>query len=130
MRISVDPKSATPLYIQIKQQVRMAVATGALRPGDRVPTVRDLATDLRINFNTVARAYREMQSEGLLNSTRGSGTFVSDDAAEVGQDEARRVVQRMIGDAVRTARNAGVSDTEFMDMIAKALDGDDVAQED
>ena len=129
MRISVNPKSATPLYIQIKQLVRMAVATGALQPGDRVPTVRELATQLRINFNTVARSYREMQAEGLLDSIRGSGTFVSEDAAEVGQDEAMRVVRGMVADGVRTARNAGISDTEFRRIVAEALDEGDAGSE-
>ncbi|HCU35148.1 MAG TPA: GntR family transcriptional regulator [Armatimonadetes bacterium] len=124
MRISVDPRSGTPLYLQIKEQMRMAVATGALRPGEKLPTVRDLATELRINFNTVVRAYREMQAEGLLSSRQGSGTFVSESAGEVGQEEARRVVRRMIREAIRTARNAGLSQAEIADMMVRALDGE------
>lgn len=102
----------------------MAVATGALRPGEKLPTVRDLATELRINFNTVVRAYREMQAEGLLSSRQGSGTFVSESAGEVGQEEARRVVRRMIREAIRTARNAGLSQAEIADMMVRALDGE------
>ena len=107
----------------------MAVATGALRPGDQLPTVRDLATELRINFNTVVRAYREMQAEGLLTSRQGSGTFVSEAAGEVGQEEARRIVRRMIRETIRTARNAGLSQAEIADMMVRALDGEGLEEQ-
>ena len=107
----------------------MAVATGALRPGDQLPTVRDLATELRINFNTVVRAYREMQAEGLLTSRQGSGTFVSEAAGEVGLEEARRIVRRMIRETIRTARNAGLSQAEIADMMVRALDGEELEEQ-
>src|SRR6056297_2723842 len=104
MYISVNPKSSTPLYEQIKEQMRLAVAAGAVQPGEQVPTVRELAEDLRINFNTVARAYRELQSEGLLVSYLGPGTFVSDDAETIGREEARRLIRQTLQETARTAR--------------------------
>lgn len=116
MYISVDPKSSTPLYEQIKQQMRLAVATGAIQPAEQVSTVRDLAEDLRINFNTVARAYRELQSEGLFVSQRGRGTFVSDKASTIGEREARRVIREILQEAVDTAHRLDVGKDELAQM--------------
>ena len=121
MYISVDPKSSTPLYVQIKEQMRLAVGTGALQPGDQLPTVRDLATRLRLNPNTVARAYRELQAEGLLTSRQGSGTFVSPQAKAIGEEEARKFVSQMLRKAAATALNLGLDEREFMKLFEQAL---------
>ena len=72
----VDPRSGTPVYLQIVQQVRHALLLGLLRPGDRMPTVRELVATLAINPNTVMRAYRELESAGLVEGRVGRGTFV------------------------------------------------------
>lgn len=93
MYLSLDSHSGTPIYLQIKEQMRLAVATGAILPGEQLPTVRELAAQLRINPNTMARVYRELQAEGLLVSRQGSGTFVADDA--------RALVDRQSPDLVR-----------------------------
>ncbi len=76
LRIRVDLRSKTPAYLQILEQVRGLVASGALRPGDQLPTVRQLAADLRINFNTVARAYRLLDETGVISTQQGRGTYV------------------------------------------------------
>ena len=99
MHISVDPKSSTPLYVQVKDQLSLAVATGALHPGDQLPTVRDLAARLRLNPNTVARVYRELQAEGLLSSRQGSGTFVSPEALAVSLQEGQEIVRQRLREA-------------------------------
>lgn len=76
MRIDVDLTAHRPVYMQIMEQVKLAIATGSLKTGDQLPTVRQLAADLRVNFNTVARAYRLMDEEGIISTQHGRGTFI------------------------------------------------------
>jgi GntR family transcriptional regulator len=75
--LSIDPRDATPIYAQLERGLRAAVATGRLRPGDQLPTVRQLAVDLRINANTVARVYGELERAGVIETRRGVGSFVT-----------------------------------------------------
>jgi len=76
--LHVNPSTGLPIYLQIQAQVKHAVAAGALRAGDALPSVRKLASDLRINPNTVARAYLELEREGVIAAVPGGGTFVAD----------------------------------------------------
>src|SRR5437870_8956975 len=75
--VSIDPRDATPIYAQLERGLRAAVATGRLVPGDQLPTVRQLAVDLRINANTVARVYAELERAGVIETKRGVGSFIS-----------------------------------------------------
>jgi GntR family transcriptional regulator len=75
--LTVDHRHATPIYAQLAQAIRAAVATGRLAPGEQLPTVRQLAVDLKVNSNTVARVYLDLERAGLLETRRGVGTFVS-----------------------------------------------------
>jgi GntR family transcriptional regulator len=75
-RFAIDPKSPVPLHAQIAEQIQLAIATGALMPGDQLPTVRQLSVDLKVNSNTVARVYAELERGGVLETHRGRGTFV------------------------------------------------------
>jgi GntR family transcriptional regulator len=76
MHIQLDFRSGQPIYLQIVEQIRQMVVSGELQPGDQLPTVRQLATDLRVNFNTVARAYRLLDEAGLISTQHGRGTYV------------------------------------------------------
>ncbi|OGO37278.1 MAG: hypothetical protein A2W35_00270 [Chloroflexi bacterium RBG_16_57_11] len=76
MHIQLDFRSGQPIYLQIVEQIRQMVVSGELRPGDQLPTIRQLATDLRVNFNTVARAYRLLDEAGLISTQHGRGTYV------------------------------------------------------
>jgi len=76
MKFEIDLTSHTPIYLQIMSQVKHAVATGELNPGDQLPTVRQLAADLRVNFNTVARAYRLLDEESIISTQHGRGTYI------------------------------------------------------
>jgi GntR family transcriptional regulator len=76
----LNPSSGTPLYLQLMEQVKHAVETGALREGDQLPTIRKLAEDLVMNPNTVVRAYRELEHEGVLELKHGSGAFIKESA--------------------------------------------------
>jgi len=75
--VSIDPRDPTPIYAQLERGLRAAIATGRIRPGDQLPTVREMAVDLRVNANTVARVYAELERAGVLETRRGVGSFVS-----------------------------------------------------
>src|SRR3989454_7543187 len=75
--VSVDARDATPIYAQLERGLRAAIATSRLRPGDQLPTVRQLAVELRVNANTVARVYGELERAGVLETRRGVGSFIS-----------------------------------------------------
>jgi GntR family transcriptional regulator len=76
MQIQVDFRSGVPIYLQIMDQIKHLIASGALQPGDQLPTVRQLAADLRVNFNTVARTYRLLDEAGIISTQHGRGTFI------------------------------------------------------
>jgi GntR family transcriptional regulator len=114
----LDARSGVPTYLQLVQQVRQAVRLGVLEAGDRLPTVKEVVADLAINPNTVLKAYRELDLEGLVEGRRGVGTFVSDSSPEPppeGIKDLRAALQKWVA----RARAAGLDD----DAIA-ALFGD------
>ncbi len=106
----LDPRSPTPLYAQISARLRVAIAAGELCPGDALPSVRQLAAQLRINPATVVQAYRELEGDGLVATRHGAGTFVLDvPSAKRESDriaEARRLVRDMMADASRLGISA------------------------
>jgi len=89
MILDLDPALPTPLYLQLVEGVRRLVAIGALKPGDRLPAVRDLAVRLRLNRNTVARAIQELEAQGIVRTRVGQGTFVADEAGAAGGGASR-----------------------------------------
>ena len=98
LEFNLDPKSGVPYYKQIILQVEMAIADGRLIKGEQLPTVRSLAVDLRINPNTVARAYNEMEIRGIVMTQQGTGTFISE--KEIKLDEVER--ERILAGLTRT----------------------------
>jgi GntR family transcriptional regulator len=98
MIFCLNPTSGIPLYLQLMEQVKHAVEIGALREGDQLPTIRKLAEDLVMNPNTVVRAYRELEHEGILELRHGSGAFIKEPAASRARliQEARTVVQSTV----------------------------------
>jgi GntR family transcriptional regulator len=76
---SLDFRSGVPIYIQVVDQVQQLVISGKLKPGDQLPTVRQLASELRVNFNTIARAYRMLDEEGVISTQQGRGTYIIDE---------------------------------------------------
>ena len=100
----VDPKSPTPIYAQLDRAIRAAIATGALQSGGQLPTVRQLAVDLAVNANTVAKVYAQLERDGILETRRGVGTFVREmptpQAARAHRErELRDLIRRFVGDA-------------------------------
>ena len=108
MILDLDPSLATPLYLQLVEGVRRLVAIGALKPGDRLPPVRELAAQLRLNRNTVARAVQELEAAGIVRTRVGQGTFVADEAGAAGGGASRdalldAAIDRLLDEAAALA---------------------------
>ena len=116
----LDLHSGMPVYRQIVDQVRGAVASGALSAGDQLPTVRQLAVDLEVNPNTVVRAYRELEYDGLLETHQGTGTFISDQKMPRAADERQRQLAQIVTDAVARAGAAGFTVQDLLDQLRAA----------
>jgi len=123
-RFHLDMHSGVPVYRQIVDQVRGAVAAGSLTAGDQLPTVRALAVDLEINPNTVVRAYRELEHDGLLETHQGTGTFISDLKLHRPADERQRQLEQIASDAIARTGAAGFTIRELIDQLRLAAEGD------
>jgi GntR family transcriptional regulator len=106
--IELDPASPTPLYLQIADQVRRLVALGALRPGERLPAVRDLAVRARVNRNTAARAIQQLESEGVVRTRVGQGTFVATAPAPVDRARCESTIDDLIDRLLVGAHTLGM----------------------
>ena len=116
----VEARSGVPTYLQIVQQVRQAVRLGVLQPGDQLPTVKEVVGSLAINPNTVLRAYRELDHEGVTEGRRGVGTFVALGVASLPADDVedlRGTLRRWVGQA----RRAGLDDDDLGALFAEAV---------
>jgi GntR family transcriptional regulator len=118
---NVDPRSGVPIYVQLIDQVKRSIAVGALRPGERLPTVKQLAVDLTVNPNTVARAYRDLERESVIATSPGRGSFVSE-----GDEQTRQTVSDVaavrLEEAVRDARSIGVDRAELRTLFDRFVD--------
>jgi GntR family transcriptional regulator len=114
---SVDPHAGAPIYVQLTEQIKRAIAIGALTAGERLPTVKGLAHELKLNPNTVARVYRDLEREGFIATASGRGSFVRQNGVV---DEARRaattVATSQIDGAVREARSLGLTHDEVREI--------------
>ena len=121
--LHIDPGNGLPVYLQIVDQVRRAVAIGVLKPGEQLPTVKQLATDLVVNPATVSRALRELEHLEIIETSAGKGAFVRSDAAiGVAKTGARDVVRSSIDGAVREALSLGVREGDLSALFDEALD--------
>jgi len=107
---SINPKSAVPIYRQIMDQIRRRVAAGLLVPGERLPSVRELAGQLLINPTTAARVDRDLEREGLLETRRGEGTYIAADATALARSERSRLLRERLEEVAGEARSFGISD--------------------
>ena len=114
----LDPRSGVPTYLQLVQQVRQAVNLGILRPGDQLPTVKDVVGALAINPNTVLKAYRELDREGLVVARRGVGTFVADELPSLPPDDLKGLRSSLMR-WVERARAAGLDDQNIAALLAE-----------
>ena len=124
-RIRVDPTLPTPIWSQIEESARYLVASGALRPGDALPSVRDLAREQRINPNTVAKAYQRLAEAGSLEARRGEGTFVAERPPALPAAEKGRLVREGATRFSTLAVNLGVAQAEAVSALQAAWPASD-----
>ncbi len=122
MFINIDPSSGLPIYLQITQQIKTAVAMGRLQPEDPLPSVRQLAVELAVNPNTVARAYLDLEIEGVIYKRQGAGTFVSSQGVEMSKGERRRVLNELLEKALVEGVNLGLSERELREAFERVLE--------
>jgi len=116
-----NPSLGVPIYLQLMEQVKHAIETGALRPGDQLPGIRPLAEELVMNPNTVAKAYRELEHEGVIELRHGSGAFVSQNARGGKWADTIRGAQKIVAGTVERLRARGVSEDEIRRLFEAAL---------
>ena len=121
MFFEINTSNGVPVYEQVARQVAFAVAAGGLQTGQMIPSVRELARELAINPNTVARAYRQLQDEGVLDSIRGSGLAVAAGATSKCQAMRTRVIRSRISNVLTEARQSQLTDDEIMQVIQAEL---------
>src|SRR5437763_15561877 len=123
MLLRPNPSSGVPIYLQLMEQVKHAIETGALRPGEQLPGIRPLAEELVINVNTVAKAYRELEHEGVIELRHGSGAFVSDHARTGKHAEALRGAQSIVAGMIERLRARGLTAEEIRRLFEAELAG-------
>lgn len=120
MLISIDTADARPIYVQIMDEIRRAVVLGTVGPDDPLPSVRQLAGELKVNPNTVQQAYRELERDGLVYVRRGQGTFVAEEAAVQTERERGELARMVAGRALREAYRNGLSAEDLVAAIEEA----------
>jgi GntR family transcriptional regulator len=121
--MKVDPRDALPVWKQIEEGVRRLVGSGALRPSAAMPSVRDLARDLRVNPMTVAKAYQRLAEEGVLEARRGEGTFVASAPPSLSRAERARTLREAASRYVGVASTIGATRDEATREVAASWDG-------
>jgi len=121
MDVRLDMANPVPAFQQLVDQVKAAVARGALRPGDPIPSVRQLAAQVLVNPNTVAHAYRELDREGALQARRGLGYFVTDTAVAACRSDRGDAFAEQLAAVVRAAREAGLNDETIRAAFARIM---------
>lgn len=117
----IDYGSGLPVWIQLKNRIIYLIASGEYAEGDRLPTCRGLAVDLDISYNTVNRAYMDLERDGYINTRRGRGTFVAE-RKEVGADRAvSSAIELLIDDMITACLNAGMTDDDVVPMVQARL---------
>ena len=115
---SLDQSDGAPIYRQIIRQIEYAVLSGRLRSGDKLPTIRSLAVELRTNPNTIAKAYNELEIRGILETQVGSGTYISDKKPASEEDGPDQKIREIVGRFIKDMRDLGVERRELSRLIA------------
>ena len=119
--LQIRTRSDVPIHRQISDGMRMAVSSGRLRAGDEVPSVRAMAVRLRINPNTVARAYRDLEAQGVLETRRDRGTYIARRAGAGSKKATRKVIEARAGEFISAARQGGMDEQEILEMLQRQL---------
>ena len=122
MQFQLNFKSGKPVYLQLVDQVKAAVASGAAQAGDSLPSIRPLAEDLRVNRNTIAKAYAELESQGVIETAAGRGCFISGQSTTLRKDARMRLLTEEIDQAVVQAHHLQVGRDEFLRLTEERFD--------
>lgn len=122
MLFQINFKSAKPVYLQLVDQVKSATATGLLRAGDALPSIRPLSEELRVNRNTVAKAYTQLESEGIIESQQGRGCFVRAPQSALRKDARRKLLVAEIDDVIVQAHHLQVPADDLLDLVRDRFD--------
>src|SRR5215510_2601883 len=125
MIIQLNFKSGKPVYLQIVDQIKAAAASGALQPGEALPYIRPLAEELRVNRNTIAKAYSELESLGVIETQPGKGCFLKPNNSPLRKDIRRKMLIQEIDQAIVQAHHLQVSHHEFLELVRERLDAID-----
>jgi GntR family transcriptional regulator len=120
--VKIDPSSHVPIYLQIADEVRAAVAAGIYRPGEALPSLRALAIDVQVNPNTVQRAYDELEREGLVYCQRGKGLFVAEQGAASAHRRAVDSLRKAFQEGIRAGLAAGMKSKQIAEVFKAAID--------
>ena len=120
--LQIDFKSGKPVYLQVVDQVRYAAASGAIKPGEPLPSIRPLAEDLRVNRNTIAKAYTELENMGVIETLPGKGCFLTDNNTQLKKQARHQLVIKAIDDALVTAHQLQVDRETFLALARERAD--------
>jgi len=118
IRFALDLSDGVPIYRQVIRQIEHAVLSGRLKEGERLPTIRSLAVELKINPNTIAKAYGELEIRGILTTQVGSGTYISGKLPEAEDDGAERRIRELVGRFIDDMRDLGVGKKDMLALIS------------
>src|ERR1700733_9659392 len=122
MRFVLNFKSGKPVYLQLADQIKAATASGILTAGDALPSIRPLAEELRVNRNTVAKAYTALEQEGIISTAAGRGCFVSDNHSPLKREVRVKLLTAEIDSAVVQAHHFQIGKRELLDIVANRFD--------
>ena len=122
MRFQLNFKSGKPVYLQLVDQVKAAAASGAVQPGDPLPSIRPLAEELRVNRNTVAKAYTELEAQGVIETVQGKGSVLRASQSPLKKDARRKMLTESVDEAVIQAHHLQVTRAEFLRIAEERYD--------
>ena len=122
MRFQLNYKSGKPVYLQLVDQVKSAAASGAVQPGEPLPSIRPLAEELRVNRNTVAKAYTELENQGVIETLAGKGCFVRTGSSPLRKEVRKMLLAQALDEAVIQAHHLQVGRADFLDLAEERFD--------
>jgi GntR family transcriptional regulator len=122
MLFQVDFKTGKPVYLQLADQIRYAAASGGLRPGEALPSIRPLSEELRVNRNTIAKAYAELESQGVIETIPGKGCFLKENNTPFTKHVRQKLLVKEVDEAVVTAHHLQVDRGAFLALVKERLD--------
>jgi GntR family transcriptional regulator len=122
MLLQINYKSGKPVYLQVVDQIKAAAASGVLKPGEALPCIRPLAEELRVNRNTIAKAYSELESLGVIETLPGKGCFLKENHSPLRKDVRRKMLIEEIDQAIVQTHHLQVSRDEFLELVHERLD--------